>query len=223
MRPRPRRVNILWHVHGGTTEEGNCSYLVPLSHCDVPKKTKTDIWNYVIVNFGIVAVQYVKKCVLSNAPVTSHSRAPNGLFPGCSWAVLNKNCTSTHEARMGPVRRRTKFPSPYGARRVLMHAFWAYGPRTGLGMTNSLWTARVRPVRGPCDHLRHPRVTFANSGPARHPFGSCTGPVGYEKHWRFPYGVRTTPARASHGVHVESCELFDQTISVQPCQAVRCP
>ena len=61
MRPRPRRVNILWHVHGGTTEQGNCSYLVPLSHCDVPHKTKTDIWNYVIVNFDIVAVQYVKK------------------------------------------------------------------------------------------------------------------------------------------------------------------
>ena len=56
-----------------------------------------------------------------------------------------------------------------------------------------------------------------------HPCGSRTGPVGYEKHWRFPCRVRTTPVRASHGVHVESCELFDQSISVQPCQAVTGP
>ena len=41
--------------------------------------------------------------------------------------------------------------------------------------------------------------------------------VGYEKHWRFPCGARTTPVREWHGVGVKSCELFDQTISVQPC------
>ena len=31
------------------------------------------------------------------------------------------------------------------------------------------------------------------------------------------------PKRASHGVLVDSCELFNQTISIQPCQAVRGP
>ena len=59
---------------------------------------------------------------LSNAPVTSHSRAPYGLFMGCSWAVLNKNRTSTHGARTGPVRRLTNFVSRYGGRRVIMRA-----------------------------------------------------------------------------------------------------
>ena len=29
-----------------------------------------------------------------------------------------------------------------------------------------------------------------------------------------------TPVRAIHGVHVESHELFDQTISVESCQAL---
>ena len=48
------------------------------------------------------------------APVTSHSRAPCRLFPGCSRAVLNKNRTSTHGASAGPVRRRTNFALPYG-------------------------------------------------------------------------------------------------------------
>ena len=67
-------------------------------------------------------VRGIHRSRLSNTPVTSHSRAPYGLFPGCSRAVLNKNRTSTHGARTGPVWRRTNFASPYGARRVLMHA-----------------------------------------------------------------------------------------------------
>ena len=49
----------------------------------------------------------------SYTSVTSHSPAPYGLFPGCSRAVLNKNRTSTHGARTGPVRRRTNFAFPY--------------------------------------------------------------------------------------------------------------
>ena len=53
------------------------------------------------------------------------------------------------------------------------------------------------------------------------PHGPSTGPAVYETYWRFARGVRTTPVRESHGVHVESWELFDQTISVQSCQAVR--
>ena len=38
----------------------------------------------------------------------------HGLFPGCSRVVLNKNCTSTHGARTGPVRRRTILPPRTG-------------------------------------------------------------------------------------------------------------
>ena len=53
--------------------------------------------------------------------------------------------------------------------------------------------------------------------------GPRTDPVGYEEHLRFPYGARTTPARAPHGFDVESWELFDQTVSVQPCQATQGP
>ena len=37
-------------------------------------------------------------------------------------------------------------------------------------------------------------------GAVRHPCGSRTGPVGYEKHWRFPYGARTGTARGTRGV-----------------------
>ena len=43
--------------------------------------------------------------LITYAPVTSHSRAPYGLFPGC----FEQNRTSTHGARAGPVWRRTNF------------------------------------------------------------------------------------------------------------------
>ena len=60
---------------------------------------------------------YLKPCwITANASVTSHSRAPYGLFLGCSQAALNKNCTSTYGAHMRPVRRLTNFASPYGTR-----------------------------------------------------------------------------------------------------------
>ena len=58
----------------------------------------------------------------SNDSVTWHSQAPYGLFLGYSRTVLNKNPTSTHGARTGPVRRCMNFASPYRAHRVLMHA-----------------------------------------------------------------------------------------------------
>ena len=65
----------------------------------------------------------------------------------------------------------------------------------------------------------------APCGAVRHPCGSCKGPVwgpvGYEKHWRFPCGALATPVRTLHRVHVETCKLFDQNITIQLCQAVR--
>ena len=54
--------------------------------------------------------------------VTEASHHTPGPRTGCSRAVLNKNRTSTHGAHTGPLRRRTDFASPYGARRVLMYA-----------------------------------------------------------------------------------------------------
>ena len=171
------------------------------------------------------------------ASVTSHSRAPYGLFTGCSRAVLNKNRTSTHGAHTGPVRRRTNFASPYGSRRISMHALYAYGPRTGFEIVNSPWTVRAGTVWGPYGQIRRPWGIFTNYGcvnslmcpqgrrtaPLLVTHGPRTGPVGYEKHWRFPCGAPTMPVRASHGLPVESCELFNQTISMQTCQAVRGP
>ena len=53
-----------------------------------------------------------------NALVISHSWAPYGLYPGGLLAVWTKIV----RPRTGPAQRRTNFASPYGARRVLMHA-----------------------------------------------------------------------------------------------------
>ena len=55
----------------------------------------------------------------SVVPPSHHNPGPR---TGCSRAVLNKNRTSTHGARTGPVWRRTNFAYPYGVHRVLMHA-----------------------------------------------------------------------------------------------------
>ena len=102
----------------------------------------------------------------------------------------------------------------------------------GLDIVNRPWTTRVGTVRGLTGPVR-PNTTpvrvWANSGGVnsltctkgyrtaalRVQHGPRTGPVGYEKHWRFPCGARTLPSRASHGVPMDSCESFDQTISVQ--------
>ena len=94
---------------------------------------------------------------------------------------------------------------------------------------NSPWTARAGTTRartGPVRPHTTPerdfckfwlchfpyksvRVTYGTLvGPGRAP---CN-PIEYEKQRRFPYGARAMPARASHGVHVASCKLFDQTI-----------
>ena len=145
-----------------------------------------------------------------NAPVTSHP----GPRTGCSRAVFNKNRTSPHGARTGPVRILPPRTGPVEF--SCMHykltgtVVGPYGPRadtcdTRTGFLQILLVSIPLRVR---------------KGTIRHPWGSRTGPVGYEKHWRFPCGGRKTPARASHGVHMEACELFDQTISVQLYQAV---
>ena len=133
---------------------------------------------------------------MAHASVTSHSRAPYGLLPDCSRAVLNKSRASIHGAHMGLVRRRTN-----SARRVLMHALYFYGPRTGLDIVNSPWKARKWPVRTPYAQIRRPSGIFANDGcvskgAVRHSCGSHTGPVRYKNEYpragpvRCPYGHR---------------------------------
>ena len=91
-----------------------------------------------------------------------------------------------------------------------------------------------QPVQALYGHIRNPCRIFANSGcvnslmcaqgchtaPLQVPHGPRTGPVRYENYWSFPLGACMMPAWTSHGVHVVSCELSDQTVSVQPCQAI---
>ena len=149
-----------------------------------------------------------KKYLIYYASVTSHSRAPYGLFPGYSRAVLNKNRTSTHGAHTGPVRRRTNFASPHGARRVLMHALLAYGPRTGLEIVSSPWTARAGTVRGPPNTT--PVWDFC-------PFWVCQFPY---VSIRAPYGTLAGHARAPYGArHGRICENIEDSRA----GPVRCP
>ena len=71
----------------------------------------------------IMRKTYLCHDVIYNAQFTSHSYAPYGLFPGCSRAVLKKNCTCIDRACTGPMRCRTNFTFPCRACRVSMHAF----------------------------------------------------------------------------------------------------
>ena len=89
---------------------------------------------------------------MPNASVTSHSRAPYGLFPGCSWAVLKKKSHVHSRGRTGPVRRRTNFVSSCGARRVL--CFSHIQPRTPYDFYHPYDFLPVRPSEAPVGILR---------------------------------------------------------------------
>ena len=131
------------------------------------------------------------------ASVTSRPQAPYRLFPGCSWTVFNKNCTSTHGTRTGPVRRRANFASPYGARGVLMHAWQVYGPSAGLEIIKT----HEQPERGSSYLYLSASLPFATLvGLARAPYGS-------RRIWTIlkipvwgPHDARTTNARGPCGV-----------------------
>ena len=89
-------------------------------------------------------------------PQSHHTPGPR---TGCSQAVLNKNRTSTHGARTGPVRRRTNFAFPYGARTIP-----ARGTRGVMRIIqpNHQYTA-VSSRTGPlawCDHENSTDVKF---------------------------------------------------------------
>ena len=108
------------HTHFDDTVMQSCEVYWRFSYCWF--QTSHSKWPTTWTRYRKTSRRFRCKQLVTNASVTSHSRAPYGLFPGCSRAVLNKNRTSTHGARTGPVRRRTSFASPYGARRVSMHA-----------------------------------------------------------------------------------------------------
>ena len=127
-------------------------------------------------------------------PQSHHTPGPR---MGCSQAVLNKNGTSTHGARTGPVRRHRNVASPYGARRIGVISLRApYRFRDHTQPVNSPCGSRKGPVRAPYGHIRRKfwlcRFPYVS---IRVPCGSPTGPVGFEKHWIFPCGARTTPVR----------------------------
>ena len=176
-----------------------------------------------------------------DARLTVPARA--GLFTGCLRSLMPQS-HHTHEPRMavqcfffkqksyvhsrGPYVTRA---APYEFCLPVRVPYSFNACRTGLEVVNSPWTAHAGTVRGHTGPVR-PHTTpvrdFCKFWLCQFPYvsvrvlhGPCTGPVRYEKHWRFPIGdARTAPVRALHGVHVESCELFDQTINVDQCQAV---
>ena len=135
-------------------------------------------------------------------PQSHHISGPR---TGCSGAVFNNNGTSTHGAHTSPVRRRTNFASPYGARRVFMHALQAYGPVRVL----SLWTARAGTVSvRDFDQLWLCQISYVFE---RAPYGTLAGPAqalyGSRMIWktlnfpvRGPYDARTDTARGTRGV-----------------------
>ena len=174
---------------------------------------------------------------LSHLLCLSHITLPGpvwavpGLFPSCFEPKTYVHSRGPH----GPRARRTNFASPYGARRVLMHALLAYGPRTGLEIVRSPWTARAGTVRGPpnttpvwdfcpfwvCQFpyvsVRAPYGTLA--GHARAPYGARHGRI-----WktlkipvRGPYDARTGIAWGTRGVW----RIIQPNSRIQPCQAVR--
>ena len=130
------------------------------------------------------------------------------LRTGCSRAVVNKNRTSTHAARTGPVRRRTNFASPYGAR-IQFYKCMHYKFTGPVRVWSSL-TAPEQPVRSnttPVRDFYKLRLCQFPHVSVRVPYGTLagaardrTGPVGIEKHYIFSYGARTTPARGPRGV-----------------------
>ena len=83
---------------------------------------------------------YVHDCP-SYAPVTSHSRALYGLFPGCFEQESYVHSPAPYRSRAAPY----EFCLPVRARRVLMHALKAYRPCKGLEIINSPWTTRAGP------------------------------------------------------------------------------
>ena len=116
--------------------------------------------------------------VWCDASVTSHSRAPYGLFPGCfeqTWYVHSQGL-------YGTVRCRTNVASLYRARGV---GIISLRTCTGLEIIHSPWTARAGPVRAPYGHIRRkfwlcqfPYVSI------RVPCGSPTPPPPPPRIWK---------------------------------------
>ena len=138
-------------------------------------------------------------------PQSHHIPGPR---TGCSWAVLNKNRTSTHG-------RRTNFASPYGVRRACIISLRApYGFRVPKKPGNSSCGARMDPVRSNMTPVwefcqfwlcQFPYVSVRLSygtleGPAWTPHGSRWIWKTLKIHVRGPRVARTDTARGTRGV-----------------------
>ena len=108
--------NALWWMPRDLTDDKSTLVQVMAWCRQATSHYLSQCWLSTLSPYGVARPQWVevtcKSHVLVNASVTSHSRAPHGLFPGCF----------EQKSYVRPVRRRTNFASPYGARRVLMHA-----------------------------------------------------------------------------------------------------
>ena len=210
-------------------------YVMPLSH-HTPGHYLNQWWN--IVNLQT----WQPSCLGLNMLCLCHITLQAIIWTndGILWigAVLNKNRTSTHGPRTAPYEFCLPVRGPWSFNACIISLRAPYGfwdPKQPLNSPKQPFNSLC--VRGPYGQIRRPCGIFVNfvcinsltcpqgsrMAPLRVLHGPRMGPVGYEKHWRFPCGARTVPVRASYGAPVESCETFDQTISAQPCQAVQGP
>ena len=101
---------------------------------------------------------------------------------------------------------------PCGAR-----ATYGYGVRKQPVNSPEVDHKPVRPTTTPVRDFCKSLLSQFSCVSMRVPYGSRMVPYGPRMIWKtfeIPMRARTTPVQASHGVHVESCKLFDQTISV---------
>ena len=146
-----------------------------------------------------------------------------------SWYCLSDITLPGHKNRTsnarGPHRvwRRTNFASPYGARQsfrcMTVISLWApYGFRYHKQSINSPRGDRKWPVRAPHGHTT-PVRDFCKLWLCQFPYvsvrcrnfgfnGPRTGPVGYDKHWRFPCGPERCPHEHRTGSMWSLAEWF---------------
>ena len=178
-----------------------------------------------VINWSVIA-PYVS--------VTSHSWAPYGLFSSCFEQKSYVHSRGPHGARAAPYECCLPARGPLSFNACIISLRAPYGFRYCKQPVNR---ARTGPVKGPYGQIRRPCGIVCQLWlcqfpylSVRAPYGTLAGharaPYGSRRIWKtlkIPWGARTMPAWASHGVPVDSCELFNQTICMQTCQAERGP
>ena len=158
--------------------------------------------------------------LLSLSPLMPQSHHTPGPRTGYFRAVHRLIWTKILHPLTGPVRRRTNFGSPYRARNTYIVSLRAlYGFRYRNQPVNSPSEDRKWSVRAPYGQIRCPCRIVAKNCLCQFPYVSVRVPQGPCRIWktleipvRGQYDARTGIA----WVHVETCELFDQTSRVQP-------